>query len=260
MTRLLIGLVTQRFFYDPYEEARINRMDKIFESVEDARAREEMGKIRRRFHILIRNQLIAVGWWTHFPGQRYPELNFWQDDAYTYIFADGPELNSESQPKFPVKGAASYRGTAGGAFGYEYGENWGDAKGKFSIDEYEAAVTLTADFGESTIGGCIGCEGDIVVKSQHLQSMVDKIEGEDIIDRRIDPKDYEIHFAPTKFDQGGGFHSEEGVSVKHPERIGQTIQGSWNGVLSNRSDSAGNPRLVVGGNKILFAEEDGTLA
>ena len=57
---------------------------------------------------------LAVGWWTHFPGQRFPYLDFWQDDVYTYIFDDGPELNPEYQPKFPVKGTASYHGTSGG--------------------------------------------------------------------------------------------------------------------------------------------------
>lgn len=201
---------------------------------------------------------LTVGWWVHFPGQRYPVLDLWRDGVETSIFLDGPELNPDNQPKFPVIGAASYRGTADGAFGYQYGENWGDAKGKVSFDEYEAAVTLTADFGESTIGGCIGCEGDIVVKSRHLQSLIDKIQAEDIIDRRIDPKDYEIHFAPTKFNQDGVFGSKEGVSVKHPERIVQTFRAFWTGNISNRSDSAGNPRLVIGGHDVIFAEEDGS--
>ncbi len=202
---------------------------------------------------------LALGWWIHFPGQRYPDLNLWHDDVRTNIFLDGPELNPEkNQPKFPVKGAASYHGTAGGAFTYLYGESWGDAKEKLSHNEYEAAVTLTADFGEGTIGGCIGCEGDILIKSQHLQSLVDKIEDEAIIERRVDPKDYEVHFAPTKFNQYGLFESEEGVSVTHPERIGQTIVGYWVGNISNRNDGAGNPRLVTGGNIVVFAEEDGS--
>ncbi|MDE0033155.1 MAG: hypothetical protein OXU75_08495 [Deltaproteobacteria bacterium] len=202
---------------------------------------------------------LALGWWVHFPGQRYPDLNIWQDDVFTHIFLDGPELNPEKQPKFPVKGAASYHGTAGGTFDYFYGENWGDAKGKDSHDEYEAAVTLTADFGEGTIGGCIGCEGDIVIKSQHLQSLIDTIETGATIERRVDPKDYEVHFAPTKFNHHGVFESEEGVSVTHPERIGQTTYyGSWAGNISNRNDSAGNPRLVAGGNIVVFTEEDGS--
>lgn len=201
---------------------------------------------------------LAVGWWTHFPGQRFPNLDFWQEDVSTGIFLDGPELNPEPQPKFPVKGAASYHGTAGGSFGYFYGESWGDAKGKASLDEYEAVVTLTTDFGEGTIGGCVGCEGDIVIKGQNLQSLVDTIEHEDLIDRRIDPKDYEIHFPPTKFDQDGVFEGD--VSVKHPERNGRTVHSQWIGNISNRNDSAGNPRLVIGGNAVVVAEADGSVA
>lgn len=201
---------------------------------------------------------LAVGWWTHFPGQKYPRLDFWHEDVYTYIFIDGPEMNPEYERDYPVKGTASYHGMAGGAFGYRYGESWGDAKGKSSFDEYESTIALTADFGERTIEGCIGCEGDIVIKRQHLQSLVDKIEGENIIALRVDPKDYEIHFAPTKFGEDGYFESGEAVSVKHPDRNGQVVYSFWGGNISNRKDSAGNPRLVGGGNVAVFQEGDST--
>ena len=64
-------------------------------------------------------------------------------------------------PQLPVDGTAAYAGQAGG-LSYEAGSDWGENEGAFVIDEYQGTVTLTADFSDGTLRGCIGCVGDLV--------------------------------------------------------------------------------------------------
>ena len=69
-----------------------------------------------------------------------------------------------------MEGTAPSTGGAGGRYLYRYGDDWGDAKGKISSEEFAATMTLDAYFAAGTIGGCLGCEGDIEVQSLHLAS------------------------------------------------------------------------------------------
>ena len=41
-------------------------------------------------------------------------------------------------------------------------------EGEFVIEEYQGTVTLTADFADGTIRGCIGCVGDLVSQRAHF--------------------------------------------------------------------------------------------
>ena len=70
----------------------------------------------------------------------------------------------------PVEGGATYVGSAGGLYAYEYGSNWGELEGTTVFEEYEGIITLRADFSQETIQGCIGCEGDITIRRSHLRS------------------------------------------------------------------------------------------
>ena len=36
------------------------------------------------------------------------------------------------------------------------------------IDEYVGTVTLTADFADDTLRGCIGCMGDLITQRAHF--------------------------------------------------------------------------------------------
>ena len=121
-------------------------------------------------------------------------------------------------------------------------------------------MTLTADFAAGTLEGCWGCVGDLTVQRQHLVSAFDRIE-EEPVELLMSPKDYNVHFAPTKFSPEGIFDTREGVTVTHPERSIERIRfGYLAGGFSNRQDSAGNPRLVNGFGGALFVEEDGSLS
>ena len=201
---------------------------------------------------------LSAGWWIHFANQRYPDVDPYHDDTVTYLFIDGPELDPRFQPPLPVLGTASYSGGAGGQYLYKYGDDWGDAKGKISSEEFAGIITLTADFAARTIGGCLGCVGDLVVQRLHLANAFDRFVTEPF-DLLAHPKDYEVHFAPTKFNPDGTFETDEGVTVTHPERsIEGVMYGFWGGGFSNRRDGAGNPRLVSGFNFAQFFEQDGS--
>ena len=76
-------------------------------------------------------------------------------------FIDGPEIDVSNPPQMPVQGQATYGGPAGGIYRYQYGDSWGELAGTLGVEEYEAIVTLTADFSDNTLSGCIGCQGDI---------------------------------------------------------------------------------------------------
>ena len=160
---------------------------------------------------------LSAGWWTHFEDQQYPNLNLF-GPSYTYIFIDGPELNPAYPSNLPVVGSASYSGKSGGAFGYQYGNQWGNYAGKLSFDEFEANASITLDFENQTVSGCIGCEGDITVKREHLKELYDKLLSDKVVDSMVSIKDYEIHFAPTKIPPNRYYESSGVTSIKHPEK------------------------------------------
>jgi len=202
---------------------------------------------------------LAAGWWIRFVNQRFPDVDPYHDDSQIILFIDGPEIDPTFPPSLPAMGTASYSGGAGGRYLYKYGDNWPeDVKGKVSSEEFAGVMTLTADFAAGTIGGCLGCVGDLTVQRLHLTSAFDRFET-DPVELLAHPKDYEVHFAPTEFNPDGTFQTGEGVTVTHPERsIAGVRRGHWGGGLSNRPDSAGNPRLVNGFSSVVFLEEDGS--
>ncbi|MCY3823478.1 MAG: hypothetical protein OXG62_06370 [Nitrospinae bacterium] len=202
---------------------------------------------------------LAAGWWMHFANQRYPDIDPYHDDTEIYAFIDGPEIDPKNPPSLPAMGTASYSGGAGGRFLYLYGANWPeDVQDKVSTEEITGMMTLTADFAAGTLEGCWGCVGDLTVQRMHLVSAFDRIE-EEPVELLMSPKDYNVHFAPTKFSLEGIFDTREGVTVTHPERSIEQIRfGYLAGSFSNRQDSAGNPRLVNGFGGALFVEEDGS--
>jgi len=143
---------------------------------------------------------------------------------------------------------------------YRYGDAYGEDAGRTSIEEIAATVTLTADFAAATIGGCIGCAGDIAVRRLHLQSAFDTFMDE-TVELRAHPKDYEIRFAPTAFHPDGAFETAEDVTLSHPERrVEEQLVGFWGGGFSNRRDREGNPRLVSGFAHVAVTEQDGSRA
>ncbi len=194
---------------------------------------------------------LTFGWWIQFPDQHLPDLSF--KDSEQYAIIDGPELDHGIIPQVPADGTATYTGQAGGLYSYTFGSDWGEDEGEFVIDEYEGVLSLTADFADGTLRGCIGCVGDLVTRRAHFDVFL----GLDPIDVQGLAKDYEIHLATAIIREDGQFERDR-VTLRHPERTITSFEGRWGGALSSRQDTDGNPRLVAGFNGVYFEESDGS--
>ena len=194
---------------------------------------------------------LMFGWWALFPDQHPPELSF--RDSVRYALIDGPELDHGVVPRLPVDGTATYAGQAGGLYSYVFGSDWGENEGAFVIDEYQGTVTLTADFADGTLRGCIGCVGDLVTQRAHFGVFL----GRELIDVQGLARDYELHLPTAIFREDGQFDRGK-VVLRHPERTVTQSEGYWGGALSSRRDEDGNPRLVAGFNGVSFEESDGS--
>ena len=193
---------------------------------------------------------LMAGWWAQFPGQHLPDLSI--EDSAQYAIVDGPELDEAVPPELPLEGQATYIGQAGGLYVYEPGSDWGEDEGTYVIDEYEGAITITADFAGGTVSGCIGCEGDLVTRRAHFGIFL----GSEVRDVQAIAADYELHLGAASFDPVGNFEHSE-VEVRHPDRTVTYSEGFWGGSLSNVPDEDGNPRLVAGFSGVGWNESDG---
>ncbi len=190
---------------------------------------------------------LLAGWWAQFPDQHYPDISF--EDSIQYAIVDGPEL--EAPPELPVSGQVSYAGQAGGLYTYLPGSDWGEEEGKGFAEEWEGRIALTADFADGTIGGCVGCDGDLVTRRAHFGFFL----GDELHDTRTTIADYELHLGRAPISPEGNISHPE-VTVRHPAREITASQGHWGGSLSNRPDEDGNPRLVAGFVYTRFVEGD----
>ena len=194
---------------------------------------------------------LMAGWWAEFLGQHLPVLDL--ADSIRYAIVDGPEIDPAHSPDLPLEGRATYTGQAGGLYAYRPGSDWGDAEGARVIDEYEGEIAIAADFAGGTLGGCIGCTGDLVTRRAHFGIFL----GEELRDVRSMAADYELHLGTASFDADGTFEAAD-VTVKHPERAVTGSAGFWGGAFSNIPDRDGNPRLVTGFSDADFEESDGS--
>ena len=194
---------------------------------------------------------LMAGWWAEFPGQHLPELSF--RDSIQYAIVDGPEIDPSNPPQLPLEGQATYVGPAGGLYAYTMGSDWGEDEGAYVIDEYEGAITITADFADGTLSGCIGCLGDLVTRRAHFGLFL----GDEVRDAQAVAADYELHFGATPINPDGNFENTD-VEVRHPERTVTHAEGDWGGTFSSVPDQSGNPRLVAGFSSASIEESDGS--
>ena len=192
---------------------------------------------------------LMAGWWVQFPGQHLPELSF--ADSEIYAVVDGPETDPANPPELPVAGEAAYSGNSGGVYVY-VPEGDGDAA---VIDEYQGTITLSADFANRTLSGCIGCVGDLSARRAHLGVIL----GEEVLDDRSLIADYELHLGAAPIDPNGTFVASD-IMVTHPERTPTSTEGYWGGSFSNIRNKDGDPRLVAGFSAVVFTESDGSEA
>ncbi|MDE0059380.1 MAG: hypothetical protein OXP07_14755 [Defluviicoccus sp.] len=193
---------------------------------------------------------LAAGWWLIYP----PDVPFQAFEAAARgVFLDGPELDPANPPDLPPGGTASYVGSMGGLYTYNYGRAWGELAKSAEITEFTGPVSLSADFDRSRLTGCLGCLGPIeTAPGRHLAPAVPW--GAD--DPTALPADYDMHFEAS-IGANGAFEDTT-IAVTHPDRTIVSSAGTWRGQVSNVPDAAGNPRRVVGSTDVLFAEDDGS--
>ena len=194
---------------------------------------------------------LAAGWWLHFPpGVSFRDL----EEAERGVFIDGPEIDLSNPPQMPADGVATYLGSAGGLYQYQYGSAWGELQGDSQYIEFGADMVLTANFTDNTIEGCIGCAGDIEIRrGGYLFPIITwRSPRPDAL-----PTDYEVRLGATRFNPDGTFENTD-ITVMHPERTVTETTGLWVGQFSNVPDPDGNPRQVVGCSDVGFDEADGS--
>ena len=193
---------------------------------------------------------LAAGWWLTYP----PGVPFWAYETATRgVFLDGPELDPANPPDLPLTGTATYVGGMGGLYTYQYGRNWSELAGSSEVAEFQGTVSLTADFDQNRLTGCMGCVEPIETAfGRHLSPAVPW----DNPDPAALPADYDVHFEAS-FGANGAFE-DTAITVEHPDRTITTSAGTWRGQFSNVPDVDGNPRRVVGSTDVHFAEDDGS--
>ena len=193
---------------------------------------------------------LAAGWWLIYP----PDVPIGEYESATRgVFVDGPELDPADPPDLPLAGTATYVGGMGGLYTYNYGRAWGGLAESTEVTEFAGLISLTADFGQGRLTGCLGCLEPIeTAPGRHLFPAV-PWHGRDPLAL---PADYDVHFAAS-FVASGAFADTE-IAVTHPDRTIVSSAGTWQGQFSNVPDGDGSPRRVVGSTDVQFAEDDGS--
>ena len=177
---------------------------------------------------------LAGGYWMDFEGTVAP-LRITSVELGAFV--DGPELSGAAS--LPNLGTARYNGDAGGLYAVRYGSGSGVPVGSTETGEFTANIALTAHFANSTISGCIGCDGSGV--TDHI--FVDAGTGQA---RQVSDEGSEssFHLSPAPIDDSGRFR---GTTVRwaHPDATVTSTEGSWAGQFSNVAVN-GAPRLVAG--------------
>ena len=150
-------------------------------------------------------------------------------EAEVGAFIDGPAFDDVALT-LPLTGEATYEGRAAGGYLYRGGS------GVLGTGTYGGALTLTADFDQSTIHGTVSEIGLVDLSGAAVVS------------------GYTAHLDPAPIDQSGSF-AGPGLRVVHPTIV--SSEGSWAGRFSNVNDGAGNPRAVAGTTQGSFTTTDG---
>ena len=178
---------------------------------------------------------LAGGYWIHARGN-FSNLTI--TGAEVGAFVDGPELDGPTS--VPVNGSATYRGPTEGLFAQIWGTDDPNATpGTSMIGGFNATIDLTADFAANTMSGCVGCTGVVEIAG----IVEDGRTGESAYAEGY--SNSVLRLGPASIASDGSFRNRQMSLTSSDFTITSTI-GSWGGQLSNRSDGAGDPRLVAG--------------
>lgn len=153
-------------------------------------------------------------------------------EAEVGAFIDGPAFDDVALT-LPLTGEATYEGRAAGGYLSRSGT------GVLGTGTYDGALTLTADFAQSTISGTVSQIGLVNLSGVAVRS------------------GYTAYLDPAPINQAGSFVGS-GLRVVHPTIV--SSEGSWAGRFANVNDMAGNPRAVAGTTQGSFTAADGTEA
>jgi len=172
---------------------------------------------------------LAGGYWIHATGEVVAGDS---SQAEIGAFVDGPELRGA--PTLPVAGTATYSGLAAGAYTALLGIEFGPDQGRQDIGEFEADISLTADFGNATVAGSLE---NIVLDffATTPDGQVEEHGGESV--------GYGLTLGGS-IRENGTFAGTDLV-LSHP-LVPVATQGSWGGRFSAANDADGNPRIVAG--------------
>ncbi len=185
---------------------------------------------------------IAGGYWVNVDVNQ----GNWNWDIGAYI--DGPEFNIKQPPTLPNSGTATYEGLAGGLFITSYGNDYaGIAQGSYQFGEAVGTATLNANFANSTISGCIGCQG---VTQFITPLFYDASTGQTSILQTHSASTERINFGSTPINSAQGTFTGTNVTIQSTDPKIPTFttrNGVWAGQFSNRNNQNSIPRFVAGG-------------
>ena len=185
--------------------------------------------------------VVAAGYWLYLEGDIQSGIIA---DAGMGAFIDGPAF-SGPPPSLPPEGTARYRGGADGFYGARYGTDVADvASGSTVVGEFGGTATLTADFADGTVSGCIGCEGGLALDGTFR-------DGSTGAAREFEQdSNAAIHLDAVPIDAAAGSFRGEGVRVENPDLPDGTdiveSAGRWGGRFSDALEADGNPRWIAG--------------
>lgn len=198
---------------------------------------------------------LALGGWLHIAGRNLLSSAPTVTSVDMGAFVDGPELRSHPTT-LPVTGTARYEGYAGGLFAAHYGNGFGNvAPGTAAFGAFEAVATLTADFADNSISGCVGCKGDMSVSGVFTDGGTGQTRSFTDV-----PDDAQIRLGEAQIAQDGTFRVRD-VTYFSPTaaRLGIGVArqgGTWGGKFSNLSVETGEPSLAAGtfGGEVTFSD------
>lgn len=186
--------------------------------------------------------IVTAGYWLHLKGDiRSLDIV----DAEMGAFIDGPEF-SGPPPDLPSMGTARYRGSAAGFYGNSVGTDFPDiiARGSTVLGEFAGVATLTADFSDGTVRGCIGCEGGLSLEGVFRDGSTGETENLE------ESSNTSIRLGAIPIDAAAGTFRGEGITVWNPDRPDNVriveSEGRWGGRFSNIPEADGDPRWIAG--------------
>ena len=116
----------------------------------------------------------------------------------------------------------------------------GSPSGAQKWGHFPVSTKLTADFGNMTISGCVGCDGDILLSGAAQDGVTGRTVGFYSV-----PSDFEVRLGAAPISNDGSF-TQNNVTATSQATPVRNSSGSWGGRFSSIQDAEGDPRLVAG--------------